>query len=183
MLTHKGTQPIKTKRLLLRRFTIDDAQAAFDNWQSDPNVTQYLTWQAYTDPQKAKEYMQSNTIDNYINDNFYRWAIVFENEVVGNIDVTRMNEENLSACFGYCIGKKWWGKGIVTEALKAMIDYLFSCGFIRIWATHHLDNPASGRVMEKAGLELEGIIRKKNLNNKGELVDVKQYSIINPAAS
>ncbi|MCL2740370.1 MAG: GNAT family N-acetyltransferase [Oscillospiraceae bacterium] len=183
MLNHKGTQPIQTERLLLRRFTIEDARAAFDNWQSDENVTRYLTWNAYTDIEKAQEYLQNQVIDKYSQSNFYNWAILYDGEVVGNIDVTRMDEENFSAVIGYCIGKKWWSQGIVTEALKAVINHLFSCGFIRIDARHDLINPASGKVMEKAGMEFEGIIRKRVKNNEGKLVDVKQYSIINPIYS
>jgi len=177
MLNHKGTQEIKTDRLLLRRFTSKDIEDAFNNWASDEDVTRYLTWCAYKDISGEAEYINQQ-IAKYVNNDFYAWAIEFEGQTIGTIDAHPV--ENLAiASIGYCMGKKWWGKGIMTEALKAVIDYLFSCGFIRIFAIHDISNPASGGVMQKAGMEFEGIIRKGGKDNRGNLVDVKQYSIIN----
>ena len=58
-MTHKGTVPLETKRLILRRFTLDDAEAMFNNWASDPEVTKYLTWPTHTDISVSKTVIES----------------------------------------------------------------------------------------------------------------------------
>jgi len=79
---------------------------------------------------------------------------------------------------GYCIGEKWWGQGIVTEAFRALIPYFFEkVGANRIQARHDSQNPASGRVMQKSGLTYEGTLRKADVNNTG-IVDACMYSIL-----
>ena len=79
---------------------------------------------------------------------------------------------------GYCIGKAYWGRGIMPEALKAVIKYLFEeVGLNRIAACHDVNNPKSGRVMDKAGMKLEGIWRRAGKNNLG-ICDEVWHSII-----
>ena len=178
MLTLQGTIKIKTERLFLRRRTIDDAPQEFKNYQSDDEVTKHLTWQAYKNPKDAENYLKTQVLANYENKNFCNWAISYNEEVIGAIDA-RIDEDKLSAMIGYCLGKAWWGQGIMPEALNAVINYLFSCGIVRVWAYHHVENPNSGRVMEKCGMEYEGTLRKYAKDNQGRLRDVKVYSIIN----
>lgn len=92
-----------------------------------------------------------------------------------------MNVDNkLEKCeIGYCIGKAFWNQGIVTEAFKAIIKFaLEEVGFNRITGRHHIDNPASGKVMEKCGLQYEGHLRQILKNKFGEFVDCKYYSIL-----
>jgi len=149
---------------------------------SDADITRYLTWNAYKDISGEAEYINQQ-IEKYVNNDFYAWVIEFEGQAIGTIDGLDPNDDRYSIGIGYCMGKKWWGKGIMTEALKAVIEYLFSCGYIRVWARHHIDNPASGRVMQKAGMEFEGVIRKGGKDNQGNLNDIKQYSIINEKLS
>ena len=81
---------------------------------------------------------------------------------------------------GYWVGPAYWNKGIATEAARAMIDYGFKIKkFHKINATHYLYNPASGRVMEKAGMEKEGV-RKSHVWKIDRFVDVAIYGIVNP---
>jgi len=80
---------------------------------------------------------------------------------------------------GYCIGQPWWGKGIMTEALQRVIQFGFEeVGFNRIQAIHNIKNPASGRVMQKAGMQFEGIMKSYMLDNDGEVADHALYGIV-----
>ena len=79
---------------------------------------------------------------------------------------------------GYWIGKPHWGKGYCTEAVTALVQYGFdSLGFERIFATHFRKNPASGRVMQKAGMKFEGRLRH-HVKKWGEFYDLEVYSLL-----
>ena len=126
-MNHCGTCNIETKRLLLRRFEIEDAAAMYHNQASDPEVTKYLTWPAYTSVDDAQTILQE-WIQSYQNPAFYQWAIVPKdlNAPIGSISVVDLDEKTETMEIGYCIGRKWWHQGITAEALKAVIDFLFA---------------------------------------------------------
>lgn len=164
-----GTKEIETARLILRRFTVDDAQAMFDNWASDPEVTKFLTWPTHRSADVSRMVLES-WIPQYEDGGYFNWAIVWKEtgKAVGNISVVKLNEETGAADMGYCLGRAFWGCGVMTEALKAAMAYLFDeAGFNRVAACHDARNPASGRVMEKAGMKLEGVWRQAGKNNQG----------------
>ncbi|MBQ6524001.1 MAG: GNAT family N-acetyltransferase [Atopobiaceae bacterium] len=92
---------------------------------------------------------------------FYQWAIELRElgEPIGSISVVELLKEVGSAEIGYCIGKGWWRQGIMSEALAAVIDYLFAeVGALRICAKHDARNPNSGRVMLHCGMTHEGTV-------------------------
>ena len=94
-------------------------------------------------------------------------------KVIGNISVVRLIESIDAAEMGYCMSQAYWGQGLMPEALKTVMDYLFdTVGLNRIAACHDANNPKSGRVMEKAGMKLEGILREAGKNNLGICDDV-----------
>ncbi|MCL2821242.1 MAG: GNAT family N-acetyltransferase, partial [Oscillospiraceae bacterium] len=136
MIKHAGTQTIETARLILRRFEVDDADVMFHNWASDNTVTRYMTWQAHKDTDETKGILQQ-WIDGYSNENSYHWGIsLADSELIGSIGIF-VSEEDYSGSIGYCIGQKWWSKGYTSEALKAVIDYMFTNTDIeRIHAYH-----------------------------------------------
>ena len=178
MLTHKGTQIIQTERLILRRFTVDDAQAMFDNWANDERVTRYLTWCPHESPEATKQLLELWCAA-YENTGTYNWAIEYEGIVIGNISVVRLNEESEWAELGYCMGYTYWNKGIMPEAAKAVIDYLFAeIGVNRVAISHAVKNPASGRVAQKCGLTFEGTKREYYKNFAGEFLDISDYGIV-----
>ena len=180
MVDHKGTANIKTKRLILRKFKLTDVEDMFNNWASDSEVTKYLSWLPHDNIKETKKTIKT-WIKEYENPKNYNWAIVPENfgKVIGSITVVGISNEKLRCEIGYCISKSYWNQGVTTEALKAIIDYLLKeVGFTRVQAKHDIDNPASGKVMLKAGMKYEGRLRKYNKNNKGELVDCDMYSIL-----
>ncbi len=179
MLTHKGTQKLESQRLILRRAILEDAQPMYENWASDPEVTKFLTWPAYSSVDVAKERMNI-WAEGYGSDNYYQWMIVLKdlNQPIGSISVVSMDDQVEKAEIGYCIGRRWWYKGIMSEALQAVIDFLFDqVGMNRIEAKHDPNNPHSGGVMRKCGMKYEGTSRQSSRNNQG-ICDTACYSIL-----
>ena len=178
-MIHLGTKALESDRLLLRRFTMEDAQAMYDNWASDPDVTKYLMWPCHTSVEASKNII-SDWLSRYSENRFYNWAIVLKEngEPVGSIG-TVINEDTIKMVhIGYCIGKKWWNRGITSEALGLLIDYFFKeVGVNRIESRHDPRNPNSGRVMMKCGLKYEGTHRQSDWNNQG-ICDVAYYAVL-----
>ena len=177
-MKHLGTKTIETERLILRKFTPFDAGAMFENWASDPEVTKYLTWEAHKTVETSAAII-SEWVKNYKRPDYYQWAIELKGVgPIGSIGVVDINMEIRSAEVGYCIGRKFWGKGIMPEALKAVLDFLFDeAHFLRVMAKHDVMNPNSGRVMTKAGMKYEGTHRQAGYNNRG-IIDVAIYAMI-----
>ena len=178
MLQHKGTVTIETPRLILRQARIEDAEPMFRNWANDAEVTKFLTWPAHGNVEITKRLLTS-WVDSYQKDDYYQWMIVLKemNEPIGSIMASTVGRAE-SAHIGYCIGKRWWHKGIMTEALHAVMDYLFDeAGFNRIEAKHDVNNPNSGAVMKKCGMRFEGIARQSDRNNQG-ICDLATYGIL-----
>ena len=178
MLIHKGTQTIETPRLILRKAVYEDAGPMFRNWASDPEVTKYLTWPPHENVEVTQNLLERWTTE-YKKDDYYHWMIVLKEigEPIGSLLVTTVGRAQ-SAHIGYCIGQQWWHKGIMSEALQAVINYLFcEIGYHRIEAMHDPNNPNSGRVMRKCGMKYEGTTRASDRNNQG-ICDADHYAII-----
>lgn len=178
-MENKGTKTLETGRLILRKFRIEDAEEMFHNWASDPQVTAYLTWPAHADVSGTRALLQDWT-GKYADSAYYNWVIEWKetHEVIGNISVVELNERVEAADIGYCMTKALWGKGIMPEALKVVVQFLFEeVGVNRVCACHDSNNPKSGRVMEKAGMKWEGTLREAGINNQGRC-DIVWYSIL-----
>ncbi|MBU3200996.1 GNAT family N-acetyltransferase [Clostridium estertheticum] len=180
MLTHKGTQTINTDRLLLRRFELDDAYDMFKNWANDSEVTRFLAWEPHNNLEVTKKIVEQ-WVNEYKHNNIYDWAIEVKEigEAIGPISIVKLDENHHSCEIGYCMARKYWCKGIMSESLKAVIDYLFSeVGFNRIVANHDTNNIASGKVMIKSGMEYEGTLRQVKLRDNKDFYDLAVYSIL-----
>jgi len=178
MVTHKGTQVLHTDHLILRPFQMDDARAMYDNWASDPDVTRFLTWPPHDSP-AITEVVLRDWISHYSELDFYQWAIVLRSTdlPIGSISVVAHNDNDQSAEIGYCIGKAWWHQGITTQALRAVIQFLFrEVGMTQIDAKHDVNNPHSGGVMKKCGMHFQGIYPQSTRNNQG-ICDTAKYTI------
>lgn len=168
-MNHQGTVRLETDRLILRRFTPDDAEDMFRNWAQSEKVTKYMTWEPYTNIDDVKGYIQW-VIDDCEKPDAYHWAIEYKEngQAIGAIDVICLNEKIASCAIGYCLGDAYWGMEIMPEAFREVIRFLFDeVGMNRIEATHDVRNPKSGRVMEKCGLRYEGTMRQADKNNQG----------------
>ncbi|NLP16156.1 MAG: GNAT family N-acetyltransferase [Clostridiales bacterium] len=178
-MNHKGTKTIETERLILRKFTKDDIGPVYNNWTSDEAVTKYLRWPTHKD-MSVTEKVINEWIAAYENPSYYQWAIELKSigKPIGAISVVDMNEKLDIVHIGYCIGSKWWHKGITSEAFSAIIPFLFEeVGVNRIETQHEPNNPHSGNVMKKCGLKYEGTLRQADFNNQG-VVDACMYSLL-----
>lgn len=175
-----GTVCIETDRLVLRRFVKEDYKAMYNNWASDSEVTKFLMWPTHQS-EEVSAYVIDEWIASYDRKDFYQWAIAFKeksNNVVGAISVVDMDEDVEKVHIGYCIGRKWWHKGITSEALKGVMDFLFKEVKVnRIESRHDPRNPNSGGVMRKCGMKYEGTLRSSDRNNQG-ICDASFYAIL-----
>lgn len=180
MVTHRGTQTIETERLILRRFCMGDAQAMYDRWASDPEVTRFLTWPPHADAGVTKQLLTLWTSE-YEKEDHYQWAITVKAQddlPVGSMAVVFHDDRCRKAEVGYCIGRAWWRQGITSEALAAVIGFLFDeVGMERVEARHDVNNPNSGAVMEKCGMRKEGVLRRADCNNQG-IVDACIHAVL-----
>jgi ribosomal-protein-alanine N-acetyltransferase len=174
---HKGTQTIETLRLYLRKFRVEDAKDMFNNWAGDPEVCKYLLWGPHKDAEASRKRIRQ-WVSNYDMDNSYVWAIELKsmNMAIGSISVEITYDSMLTCEVGYCIGKYYWNRGIMTEALQAVMHYLFyDVGYQHIQAKHDLMNPASGRVMQKAGMHFVKTEYHAGIRKDGSYYDCAVY--------
>lgn len=178
-MQHKGTVTLETQRLILRRFTALDAEAMFNNWANDGEVTKYLTWPPHSDVSVSKAVIES-WLPLYENPNHYSWAIVLKaiGEPIGSIAAVQRDDDIKMVHIGYCIGRKWWQQGFTTEALAEVVRFFFEEVRVnRIESRHDPLNPNSGKVMQKCGMQYEGTMRQNDVNNQG-VSDTARYAIL-----
>ena len=176
-MNHAGTVQLKTPRLVLRQFQIADAETMYRNWASDPEVTKFMTWPTHSSADISRMVLES-WVQDYTRPDFYQWAIELDGEPIGSISVVHVSKNTETVEIGYCIGKSWWHQGITSEALGAVIGFLFDVvGVNRIQARHDVNNPNSGGVMRKCGMVYEGTMRQSDRNNQG-LCDSCIYGIL-----
>lgn len=179
-MKHCGTQTLETERLILRRFTVRDADAMYTNWASDPEVTRYLTWPAHAGVETSRAVLADWTAA-YAQESFYQWAIVLKgraDEPVGSIGAVDVSDDIAAVQIGYCLGRRWWHQGIMSEALGAVMDFFFDAvGCNRVAGRHDPRNPHSGMVMQKCGMKYEGTQRSADRNNQG-ICDTSWYALL-----
>lgn len=164
---------INTKRFYLRKFKITDAENMFNNWANDREVTKYLTWQPHKSVDASLEFIKflidTNKTDLAICDRV-------SGEVIGSIANVKENAD-FSACeIGYCLSRKYWNQGVMTEVLDAYLDDLFNNkNYLVVETEHMVENVASGAVMIKCGFRFN--YNAEVLTEKHGWVNVKHYSI------
>ncbi len=179
MLNHSGSKILKTERLTLRPFRVNDAEDMFRNWAGDSEVTKFLTWTPHKNVDETRALLAAWEEEAQRPD-VYHWAIECGGMLVGDISVVEVNERAESACVGYCLSRKYWGRGIMSEAFRAVLSYLFGeVKFNRVYSSHSAENPASGKVMEKCGLLYEGTFREEfRLLSTNELTDIIHRAVL-----
>ncbi len=150
---------IETERLLLRKPRMDEGSAIFLGWAQDKEVTRYLTWRPHQCLEQTQEFVQSCLAAWEQGTRFpYIVTLKETSEVVGMIDP---RVEGSKVGIGYGAARAHWGKGYITEATRTIVDWAFQQPSIyRVYATTDVENIASRRVLEKAGMQCEGILRK-----------------------
>lgn len=162
----------------IREWQIEDAEnlaLVLNNKKILDNLRDGLPY-PYT-VEDAKEFITSMLSAN--KDETYAFAITEDDKAIGSIGVFRCNNIHFrSAEMGYYIAESYWGKGIGTSAVEQTCKYIFeNTDILRIFAEPFACNMASCRILEKAGFQYEGILRKNAVKN-GVILDMKMYALI-----
>lgn len=166
MINHNGTKHIRTERLLLRKIQADDAEMVYE-WMSDSEVCKYERWEPHPSVGYSRGYILE-VFDGYQSDCTYQWGIELAGKLIGCVSIVDVNDYDQKAALGYCLARSYWSQGYATEAVKAVLNYMFvEVGLNRIEASHSVNNVASGRVLEKVGMLLEGQSKEYYYSNSG----------------
>ncbi len=169
---------LETDRLILRKMSLDDAEAVFA-YASDPEVTRYVIWETHRSIEDSEGFLRS-VVESYENAEEATWGIVYKGDrrFVGGCGIVGWDPAHARAEMGYVLSREYWGRGLMTEAVRAMIAFGFErINLNRMEARCIAENVASARVMEKAGMIYEGTLRQREFI-KGAYQDMKVYSIL-----
>lgn len=140
---------IETERLILRKFLLSDADDMLKNWISDNDVQSRYGEPVFTEKRDVLELLKKW-------ESQYRFAIILKEtgENIGHVSFCRLYENANTAEIEYCVGKSFWNKGFTTEAIKAFIRHTFdNTSITKLEAFHKIENPASGKVLQKSGMQ------------------------------
>lgn len=174
-----GTQTIETDRVILRKYSLNDAEDMYNNWAKYEECFIYLPWEPCVSIYEAKERI-SRWMELYKENTFYQWSIELKEnkEVIGFINLHNIDENNLSAETTYILSPRFWNKGIMTEAVSAVLEFGFEgIGLNRISADFFSGNDYSEKVMLKNNMSYEGTFRERYYKH-GKFYDSIQYAIL-----
>ncbi|MBA4407051.1 GNAT family N-acetyltransferase [bacterium] len=169
---------LEGERLILRKIILDDAPDIFE-YAHMPEVAEFLPWFPHQTIQDSIDFIKFAE-EKFASDEWIILGIELKEnrKLIGSIDIRGWNSVNNYADIGYVISKNFWGKGIMTEALKAVIKYCFDeLRLNRIEAHCEEANIGSWKVMEKCGMKNEGTLREK-IFVKNRYRSMKMYSIL-----
>lgn len=169
---------LETERLLLRAMRVSDAPDMFE-YAKDPEVTQYLLWRPHADVGYTRSYLE------YLGGRYrvggcYEWAVVHKGEqrMIGTCGFARIDTAHNCAELGYVLNPAYHGQGLMHEAATRVLRFGFRVlGLHRIEARHMLGNEASRHVMERLGMQFEGVKRQSMLV-KGAYRDIATCAIL-----
>ena len=147
-------QNLETKRLILRKITLDDANEIFA-YASNPDVARYTSFK----PHDCLETTKLTIANFFLPNSLYHWGIVEKTsgQLIGEIFVKQINDKTVE--FGWILNQNNWGRGYVPEAAKCLFALCFDQLEIELIQANHLpENTKSGRVMEKLGMKRLGQI-------------------------
>jgi len=154
---------IETTRLRLRPPTMEDAEAIFTRYAQDEAVTKYMVWRPHRSIEETHDYLRSCE-EKWRNGTGFPWAVTLKDgqELIGMVEV---RVDGFMANIGYVLARACWGRGYMPEAVKSIVDWGFAqAGLYRVWAICDVENSASARVMEKSGMQREGLLRRRSLH-------------------
>ena len=169
---------LETPRLILRSPRLGDGADLF-RCTSDPEVARHCLWTAHRTKRETRRSLRILQAQHRAGEpSSYVIERREDRRVIGTIGYVRCEEEHRLAEVGYSLARDCWNQGFATEALSALLACAFGAlGLHRVEAIHELDNPASGRVLEKCGFRREGILRGRVMN-KGRWADVALWAIL-----
>ncbi|MDI6739387.1 MAG: GNAT family N-acetyltransferase [Candidatus Edwardsbacteria bacterium] len=169
---------LATPRLRLRAFSLNDAPDMFE-YASDPEVTRYVFWFPHESIQASIEFLNRH-VQLAQNGEVTSWAMEHraDGKMIGTCGFVWWRPEHGKAEIAFAISRKYWNKGLTTEAVNACIRFGFETMQLnRIEARCMPDNVGSERVMQKCGMSCEGTFRQTMLV-KGKYIDLKMYAIL-----
>ena len=143
----------------MRKPVAEDMRRIHEAYARDAEVTRYLTWRPHRSLADAEEPL-ARQLAAWDSGKYFSWVIALkeDGELAGMI-TARPDEWRVD--LGYVLGRNFWGRGYMTEAVRAVVDYLLSEPEVfRVWAVCDVENLASARVLEKAGMRREGVLRR-----------------------
>ena len=155
----KPPQMFETQRLILRLPVTEDAVMIFKQYAQDLEVAKYTGWRPHKSIEETHAFV-SRCLSVWADAAAFPYALIRKDnaELVGMVEI-RINQ--FKADVGYVLAKSEWGKGYMPEAVQALVDWALGQEEIfRVWAVCDLENPASARVMEKVGMQKEGILKR-----------------------
>jgi RimJ/RimL family protein N-acetyltransferase len=168
---------VETGRLLLRPPAHEDAEAIFERYASDAEVTRYLGWSRHTSVQDTRAFVGFSLAE------WARWGVgpllAFDKVNGTMLGATGLVMETSDrAATGYVLARDAWGKGYATESLLAMVALAAEFHVARLYALCHVDHRASWHVLEKCGFEREGVLPRHSVfpNLTPEPLDVLSYA-------
>ncbi|MCL2096111.1 MAG: GNAT family N-acetyltransferase [Oscillospiraceae bacterium] len=175
--TFSNIPRFETRRLVLRRIDSGDCEDMFE-YSSDSDVTRFLTWVPHKNTDETREYID-DVGKKYATGQFFDWGLVykFDGKFIGTCGLTSVNLNRNTCEVGYVLSKRYWGRGLMTEALEQVMDFAFDYfGFDKIEARFLDGNISSKKVMLKTGMTFEKTERN-SMHIKGEYKTVHTYSI------
>jgi RimJ/RimL family protein N-acetyltransferase len=169
---------LETQRLVLRKPRSEDAALMFVGWSQDADVTRYLTWRPHQSVTQAESFV-AHAIDAWSADNRAVYVITTHERDMPIGLIEARFDSAFAASIGYVLQRSEWNRGYMTEACSALVDRLFEMPHMwRVWAYCDVENGASTRVLERSGMQHEGILRRAMLhpNRSAAPRDVHLYS-------
>ncbi|AKM19492.1 MULTISPECIES: GNAT family N-acetyltransferase [Geobacillus] len=169
---------LTTERLILRKLTLDDAYDLFD-YASNPENCKYLPWRPHHTIEDSIQFLEF-VIKSYKEGSLAPWGIVSkaDNKMIGTIDIVKWLPNHHKAEIGFVLSYKYWGKGLAVEAANKIIEFGFDkMELNRIEAFAMIENVQSLRVLQKLGMQFEGVMRE-HWYIKGKFRDMAIYSIL-----
>lgn len=149
----------ETARLVLRKPELDDAQRVFAAYAQDPEVCRFLRWRPHRHLDDSVEFVRS-CLSTWSEASAFPWVLESRDtgQLLGMLEA-RLRPHVLE--FGYVLAQPHWGQGLMVEAAVEVVAWaLAQPSIFRVWAVCDVDNIRSARVLEKLGLQHEGVLRR-----------------------
>jgi ribosomal-protein-alanine N-acetyltransferase len=159
---------LETARLRLRPAVVEHAPIIFETWAQDPEVSRYVTWPPHRSVDETRGFLQY-CAEGWEKNGPFNWAIVLRENgrVVGIIE---LRPQGHRVEMGYVLARPYWGRGFMSETARALVGWsLDQTEVHRVWAVCDVENLASARVLEKAGMEREAMLRRWAIVNASPL--------------
>ena len=172
----------ETARLVARPAATADAGIIFEDYARDPSVARYMTWRPHQTVDETIEFLR-RCERVWADGSAFPWTLwMKDGGAFGGMLEIRVHETSVNV--GYALARRWWRQGFMTEALTWVVQWaLEQPQIFRVWATCDVDNLASARLLERVGMEREGVLRRWLLhpNLSSEPRDSLCYSIVKPS--